>query len=95
MSLDAKTVAKVASLARIKLTEDELTAMSQELNHIIGWVEQLGELNTDDVDPMVSVVPIALKQRKDEVTDGGIREKILTNAPEATQGYFVVPKVVE
>lgn len=95
MSLDKKTVKKVASLARIRMDDEELARMLPQLSKIIGFVEQLSEINTDNVKPLASVVDIALELRTDAVNDGGYVDKILVNAPESTQGYFVVPKVVE
>ena len=95
MSLDRNAVAHIATLARIKVADGELDALAGELNGIIGWIEQLGEVDTRDVAPMTSVRPMQLQRRKDAVTDGGIRDQILANAPESTDGFFIVPKVVE
>ena len=95
MSIDRDTVAKVASLARIAVTEEELEPLAGELSAILGWVEQLGEVDVEGVEPMTSVTPLALPMRADEVTDGGIRDKVLANAPDAREGFFAVPKVVE
>ncbi|MBI2977431.1 MAG: Asp-tRNA(Asn)/Glu-tRNA(Gln) amidotransferase subunit GatC [Rhodospirillales bacterium] len=101
MSLDKETVRKIAYLARIRVSEDALDGLAAELNHIIGWVEQLNEVATEGVEPMASVVDITLPARADEVSDGGIAEQVLKNAPEpvvapgADGGYFAVPKVVE
>ena len=95
MSLDKDTVRKVASLARIKMSEEELDRMAPQLNKIIGFVEQLSQVDTDNVEPLANVVDITLRLREDDVTDGGYAEKILANAPEHTQGFFVVNKVVE
>ncbi len=95
MSLDKKAVQKVASLARIRMNDDELKQMAPQLSKIIGFVEQLAEVNTDNVEPLASVVDITLPLREDIVNDGDCIDKILKNAPEQTQGYFVVPKVVE
>jgi aspartyl-tRNA(Asn)/glutamyl-tRNA(Gln) amidotransferase subunit C len=95
MSLDRKAVAHIATLARIKVADGELDALAGELNGIIGWIEQLGEVDTTDIAPMTSVRPMQLKRRPDEVTDGGIRDEVLANAPETAHGFFVVPKVVE
>ncbi len=94
-SLTQKDVAKVASLARIKMSDQELEQYAPQLSKIIGFVEQLDEVNTDNVEPLASVVDIALSLRHDEVTDGGYPDKILSNAPETLEGFFVVPKVVE
>ena len=95
MSIDRDTVAKVASLARIAVTEEELEPLAGELSAILSWVEQLGEVDVEGVEPMTSVTPLALPMRADEVTDGGIRDKVLANAPDAREGFFAVPKVVE
>jgi len=95
MSVDADTVRRIAHLARIAVAEDEVEHLQGELNAILAFVEQLAEVNVDGVEPMTSVTPMQMKQRKDEVTDGGIADDIVRNAP-ATEGhYFVVPKVVE
>ena len=95
MSVDTETVRRVAKLARIAVAEEELEPLAGELNTILHWVEQLGEVDVDGVEPMTSVTPMALKQREDEVTDGNRRPDILANAPDAREGFFVVPKVVE
>lgn len=95
MSLDTKTVKKVASLARIRMSDEELERMAPQLSKIIGFVEQLAEVNTDNIEPLASVVDITLRLREDSVTDGDYSEKILKNAPEQTQGFFVVKKIIE
>ena len=95
MSMDKETVAKVARLARIKVTDEELDKYAPQLSHIMGWIEQLSEVNTDNVEPLPSPVDIALPLRKDEINDGGYAEDVLANAPETMEGFFVVPKVVE
>jgi len=95
MSIDTDTVRKVAHLARIALREDEVAPLAAELNSILGWVEQLSEVDVAGVEPMTSVTPMALKRRADEVTDGDRRADILANAPDAREGFFAVPKVVE
>jgi aspartyl-tRNA(Asn)/glutamyl-tRNA(Gln) amidotransferase subunit C len=95
MSLDEATVARIARLARIAVPEAELAPLAGELSHILGWIEQLSEVDTDGVAPMTSVVAMRLAWREDRVTDGGKAEAILANAPERQDGYFVVPKVVE
>lgn len=95
MALDKQTVAKVAHLARIRIEEDRLESLAGELDEIVNWIEQLGEVDTDDVQPMTSAVDMNLSWRKDEVTDGGYPEKVTRNAPESQLGFFVVPKVVE
>lgn len=95
MTIDKNTVARIASLARIRLTEDEQNTMTKEFQGILKWVDQLQEVNTDDVPPLTSVVEITLPMRDDKVTDGGYAEDILANAPKQAAGFFVVPKVVE
>ncbi len=95
MSVDIDTVKRIARLARIAVTEDEAKGLQGELNSILGWVEQLGELNVDDVEPMTAVVQVDMKKRQDAVTDGDKAEDIVANAPETEDHYFVVPKVVE
>lgn len=95
MSVDKATVARIARLARIGVPEDELEPLAGELNNILGWVEQLGEVNTDDVKPMDRVNPGRLRWRNDEVTDGGRAAEVLANAPDGRGGFFAVPKVVE
>ena len=94
MSIDKETARRVAKLARIKVEEGELDALAGEFNAILGFVEQLNEVDVDDVEPMVSVEPMRLKRRADEVTDGGMQERILSNAPDVREGFFAVPKVV-
>lgn len=95
MSLDKQTVAKVARLARIKMTDDELDQYAPQLNKILEFVEQLEEVDTDSVEPLPSPVDIPLKLREDSVSDGGYQDKVLANAPEDLEGFYVVPKVVE
>ncbi len=95
MALDKSTVRRVGALARIRLAEEELEPLAGELTRILEWIEQLGEVDTDGVEPMTSVVPTALPQRPDEVTDGAKGDHILANAPDAAGGFFAVPKVVE
>ena len=95
MALDKEAVAHIAKLARIRLEEAELEPLAAELSHIIGWVEQLAEVDTSDVAPMSSVAAMQLPMRADEVTDGDCQEAILGNAPQGTKGFFAVPKVVE
>ena len=94
MSVDSATVSKIASLARIAVTDGEVDAMVPELNNILGWIEQLGEVDVSGVEPMTAVIPNALRLRDDVVTDGGIRDRILANAPAAEHGFFGVPKVI-
>jgi aspartyl-tRNA(Asn)/glutamyl-tRNA(Gln) amidotransferase subunit C len=100
MSVDKATVAKIASLARIKVGDQELEAMVPELNQILGWVEQLGEVDVTGVEPMTTVIPNTLRLRDDVVdadplTGGGIRDEVLANAPAPEHGFFGVPKVIE
>ena len=95
MSLDKNTVKKLATLARLDLPDDELDHLAGELSNIMIFVEQLGEVNTDGVAPMASVAHMTLPRRADEVTDGGYPERVLANAPEAMDGFYLVPKVVE
>ena len=95
MSLDKATVAKIARLARIEVGEADLDRLSSELSGILDWVEQLDEVDTENVPPMTSVVEMNLKARQDQISDGGRQDDILKNAPKATHGFFVVPKVVE
>ena len=95
MSLTNKDVAKVANLARIKMDDAKMEELVPKLSNIIGFIEQLSEVDTENVEPLASVVDINLRLREDEVTDGGYQKEILANAPETTEGYFVVPKVVE
>ncbi|NOX74159.1 MAG: Asp-tRNA(Asn)/Glu-tRNA(Gln) amidotransferase subunit GatC, partial [Alphaproteobacteria bacterium] len=86
---------KVAHLARIEVAESELENLAGELSNIIGFMEQLNEVDVEGVEPMTSVTPMALKRRKDVVTDGGYPQEILANAPDTREGFFAVPKVVE
>ena len=95
MALDKATVAKIATLARIKLTAEEEANLAGELSKIMTWIEQLNEVDTKGVAPMASVGHITLPMREDKVTDGGDREAILGNAPQQAHGFFLVPKVVE
>ena len=95
MSIDENTAARVAKLARIRVEEADLPALAQEFNAILGFIEQLNEVDVDEVEPMTSVTPMRLKRRPDAVTDGDIQNKILSNAPDAREGFFAVPKVVE
>ena len=95
MSVDKATVAKIASLARIRMSDEEVAAMVPELNQILGWVEQLGEVDVSGVEPMTAVIPNQLRLRDDLVTDGGIRDQVLANAPAPEHGFFGVPKVIE
>jgi aspartyl-tRNA(Asn)/glutamyl-tRNA(Gln) amidotransferase subunit C len=95
MSIDLKTAAHVAKLARIRVEEADLPALAGEFNTILGFIEQLNEVDVSSVEPMTSVTPMRLKRREDVVTAGDIQEKILKNAPDAREGFFAVPKVVE
>jgi aspartyl-tRNA(Asn)/glutamyl-tRNA(Gln) amidotransferase subunit C len=95
MSVDVSTVKKVAGLARIAISDAEADALVPELNNILGWIEQLQEVDTADIEPMTAVIPNHLRLRDDVVTDGGIRDKVLANAPQAEHGFFAVPKVIE
>lgn len=95
MSIDSTTAAKVAKLARIAVPQDDLPALAEEFTAILGFIEQLNEVDVDGVEPMVSVTPQRLKRRKDVVTDGDQAEAVLKNAPDAREGFFAVPKVVE
>ncbi|MFZ5962741.1 Asp-tRNA(Asn)/Glu-tRNA(Gln) amidotransferase subunit GatC [Thalassococcus sp. BH17M4-6] len=95
MSIDTETAARVAKLARIKVEDDALPALASEFNTILGFIEQLQEVDVDGVEPMVSVTPMRLKRRQDGVTDGDQQDKVLANAPDAREGFFAVPKVVE
>ncbi len=95
MSVDTDTVKRVAHLARIAVTDDEARKMEGELNAILGFVEQLGEVDVDGVEPMTSVIPMAMKKRRDAVTDGDKAGDIVANAPVHDENFFLVPKVVE
>jgi aspartyl-tRNA(Asn)/glutamyl-tRNA(Gln) amidotransferase subunit C len=95
MSVDSATVRKIASLARIAVTDAQVEAMVPELNNILGWIEQLGEVDTSGVEPMTAVIPNTLRLREDVVTDGDVRDAVLANAPQAEHGFFAVPKVIE
>ena len=95
MQVDEATVRRIARLARVKITDEEAQGLEKELSGILEWVEQLNEVDTTGVEPMTRVVPISLKKRKDEVTDGNIADDIVKNAPMTDDHFFVVPKVVE
>ena len=95
MSLDKATVARIATLARIEVEADQQDRLAGELSQILSWIEQLGEVDTEGVEPMRSVMPLQARWRADRVSDGGRPEAILQNAPKAHDGYFVVPRVVE
>jgi aspartyl-tRNA(Asn)/glutamyl-tRNA(Gln) amidotransferase subunit C len=95
MSVDAATVRRIAHLARIAVADDEVEHLRGELNAMLAFVEQLNEVNVEGVEPMTSVTPMEMKKRADKVTDGGIPDDIVKNAPATEDHYFVVPKVVE
>jgi aspartyl-tRNA(Asn)/glutamyl-tRNA(Gln) amidotransferase subunit C len=95
MSIDVETAARVAKLARIKVEPDALPELAKEFSNILGFIEQLNEVDVEGVEPMTSVTPQRLFRRVDEVTDGNQAEKVLANAPDAREGFFAVPKVVE
>ena len=95
MSIDTKTAARVAKLARIKVDEADLPALAQEFTNILGFIEQLNEVDVDGIDPMTSVTPQRLFRREDVVNDGDQQMAVLRNAPDAREGFFAVPMVVE
>lgn len=95
MSVDKATVHHIAHLARLRIDDDRAEALVGELNNILNWVEQLNEVNTEDIAPMTSAVEAKLHWRDDEVTDGGIRDHVLSDAPDAQYGFYAVPKVIE
>ena len=95
MSVDTNTVRHIAKLARIAASDAEIEALAPELSNILGWIEQLGEVDVSGVEPMTAVIPNHLRLRDDVVTTGGIRDDILANAPAPEHGFFAVPKVIE
>jgi aspartyl-tRNA(Asn)/glutamyl-tRNA(Gln) amidotransferase subunit C len=95
MALDKEAVSQIARLARLRVADAELDALAAELSHILAWVEQLAEVDTDGVPPMTSVAAMRLPMREDVVSDGDCRDDILRNAPATARGFFAVPKVVE
>ena len=95
MPVSNDQVRHIAKLARIAMSDEEIERLAPELNKILGWVEQLGEVNTDGVEPLTAVIDQKLRLRDDVVTEGNIRDEILANAPEAQHGFFAVPKVIE
>jgi aspartyl-tRNA(Asn)/glutamyl-tRNA(Gln) amidotransferase subunit C len=95
MQINEATVRKIAKLARIKVTDEEAKSLEGELSSILTWVEQLNEVDTDDVEPLTSVVETTMKKREDVVTDGGYAQRVTKNAPLSEDNFFVVPKVVE
>jgi aspartyl-tRNA(Asn)/glutamyl-tRNA(Gln) amidotransferase subunit C len=95
MSVSPEQVRHIAKLARIAMSDEEIERLVPELNGIIGWVEQLAEVNTDGVEPLTAVIDQKLRLRDDAVNDGDCRDAVLANAPEAQHGFFAVPKVIE
>ena len=95
MSVDTAIVRHIAKLARLAVTDREVEALVPELNNILGWVEQLQEVDVTGIEPMTAVIPNQLRLRPDEVTDGAIRDEVLKNSPDAEHGFFAVPKVIE
>ena len=95
MSVTFEQVRHIATLSRIAMSDKELERLVPELNNILGWVEQLGEVNTDGVEPLATVIDQKLRLRDDIVNDGNIRDEVLANAPEPQHGFFGVPKVIE
>ena len=95
MAIDTDTARRVAHLARIRVEEERLPALAREFDAILGFIEQLNEVNVEGVEPMTSVTPMRLKRRPDVVTDGNQQAKVLLNAPDSREGFFAVPKVVE
>jgi aspartyl-tRNA(Asn)/glutamyl-tRNA(Gln) amidotransferase subunit C len=95
MSVDTATVRHIAKLARLQMSDAEVDALVPELNNILGWVEQLGEVDTDGVEPLTAVIEQKLRLRDDVVNDGDCRDAVLANAPDAQHGFFAVPKVIE
>ncbi|HEU4705415.1 MAG TPA: Asp-tRNA(Asn)/Glu-tRNA(Gln) amidotransferase subunit GatC [Sphingomicrobium sp.] len=95
MSVTPEQVRHIARLARIAMSDEEIAALEPELNNILGWVEQLGEVDTQGVEPLTAVIDQKLRLRDDVVTDGDCRDSVLANAPAAEHGFFAVPKVIE
>lgn len=95
MAVDIPTVKKIANLARIAITEEEAARLAPELANILGWIEQLGEVDVTGVEPMTAVIANQLRLRDDVVDDGNVRDAVLANAPQAEHGFFAVPKVIE
>ena len=95
MSVSPEQVRHIAKLARIAMSDEELERLLPELNNILGWVEQLGEVNTDGIEPLTAVIDQKLRLREDAITDGDVRDDVLANAPDAQHGFFAVPKVIE
>ena len=95
MSVSPEQVRHIAKLARIAMSDEEIERLAPELNNILGWIEQLAEVNTEGVEPLTAVIDQKLRLREDKVTAGHIRDEVLANAPEAEHGFFAVPKVIE
>lgn len=95
MSVTIDDVRHIANLARLEMSDAEVERLLPELNNILGWVEQLGEVDTDGVEPLATVVDMAMRLREDKITDGDCRDAVLANAPNAQHGFFAVPKVIE
>ena len=95
MPVDTITVKRIAGLARIAITDEDAARLAPELDNILGWIEQLGEVDTSGVEPMTAVIPNATRLRDDVVTEGGIRDRLMANAPQGEHGFFTVPKVIE
>jgi len=95
MSVDTNTVKRIAGLARIAISDQDAARLAPELDNILGWIEQLGEVDTSGVEPTTAVIPNATRLRDDVVTDGGIRDQLMANAPQGEHGFFTVPKVIE
>lgn len=95
MAIDNETVKRVAFLSRLKVEDNKIEATKEEFNKILSWIEELNEVNTNNVEPLISVNDTTLRLRDDEITDGGCQEAVLANAPDKEYDYFAVPKVVE
>ncbi len=95
MAIDNETVKRVAFLSRLKVDDDKIEATKEEFNKILNWIEELNEINTDNVEPLISVNDTTLRLREDKVSDGNYQEAVLKNAPDKEYDYFAVPKVVE
>jgi aspartyl-tRNA(Asn)/glutamyl-tRNA(Gln) amidotransferase subunit C len=95
MAVDEKTVRRIAHLARLKLPDDQVAVMQKEINGILGWIEQLQQVDVSGVEPMTSVTPMSLRWRADVIDDGGVQDQVLKNAPQAEFGFYAVPKVIE
>lgn len=95
MSVDIPTVKRIASLARIAISDEEAARLAPELGNILGWIEQLGEVDVSGAEPMTAVIANTLRLREDVVSDGNVRDRVLANAPQAEHGFFTVPKVIE